>query len=59
MNTQKIHNLAMVTDYNQIVNRLIDMLQNSVPSKALLEYVRCEIVNELNAITIEEMESET
>ena len=48
-----------MTDYEAIRDRLVEMLQNGTPGKALLEYVRCEIVNELNSITIEEMESET
>jgi len=47
------------TDYEAIVNRLIEILQNGTPGKALLEYVRCETVNELNAIIIEEMENAT
>ena len=43
------------TDYEAIVNRLIEILQNGTPGKALLEYVKTETVNELNEIFMQEI----
>lgn len=49
--------LTRIEDSDAVTRRLAEMLLGREGTRALLEFVRDEITNELNAITLVEMEA--